>query len=57
MTKITFKKKPTLQLMSIVPQSVIGKFELTPEWQSYVRNMVKRRLVTVTFEWEEAKSQ
>ena len=57
MTKITFKKKPTLQLMSIVPQSVIGKCELTPEWQSYVRNMVKRRLVTVTFEWEEAKSQ
>ena len=50
--KITFKKKPNLTLMSIVPQAVIGKFEHTPEWKSYVRNMVKNKLVTVTFEWE-----
>lgn len=52
MTKITFKKKPTLRLMSIVPQSVIGKFEHTPEWKSYIQNMVNRGLVTITFEWE-----
>ena len=51
--KIVFKKKPNLHLMSIVPQSVIGKFELTPEWKSYLKNMIKKKLVTVTFEWEE----
>ena len=58
--KITFQKKPNLRLMSIVPEKVIRKkpsYTLTPEWLDYLRNMVKQKLVTVTFEWkdEEAK--
>jgi hypothetical protein len=54
--KITFKKKPGLTLMSIVPQSTIENkktFKHTPEWDSYIRNMIRRKLVTVTFEWED----
>jgi hypothetical protein len=53
MPKITFKKKPGLTLMSIVPQTAMGKNKHTPEWNSYIRNMIKKKLVTVTFEWEE----
>lgn len=51
--KLTFKKKPNLRLMSIVPISVVGRYELSLEWKSYIRNMMRKKLVTVTFEWED----
>jgi hypothetical protein len=69
MGKLIFKKKPTLGLQALVPQSVIGKWVMknkgngsfihTPEWNNFINHIIKnyddrnRKTITVTYEWDD----
>jgi len=62
--KMTFKRKANLSLQEIIPQKTIAKWEdrdkdtkvsvFSPEYISFLHNaMWKKKLVTVTIEWDE----
>jgi hypothetical protein len=65
--KLTFKRKANFTLQDIVPQKVISNWVdrdntkvsiLTPEWIDFLHNaMWKKKLVTVTIEWESATNE
>lgn len=50
--KLEFEKKVGLELMSMVPQKTVNA-EKTKEWAAFIKLLVPRKKVKVTFEWED----